>query len=671
MLLLVACSNPPASTRAPQVVPGAPSSAPSAAAMKAVSRAFLDTSCAPCTNFYEYANGGWMKRATIPPEYPDWGAWREIVDRTQAILRRVLEGAAKSSTATPATDAEKAGVFFAACLDSAAAQAADARPVAAELDRIAHVASATDLQDEIARLQLLNTTALLSVDAEQDAKASTHVILGAYQGGLGLPDREYYLRNDSASTAVRGVYLDVIRETLRLLGDAREASAMAATRILAIETALARASVPLETFNDPYAVYHKMPVGAFDSLAPRLGIRRMLAAWQLGPVDSLNVATPDFFAAASSLLASVPLEEWKVYLRWHYASAASPWLSSAFVTQDFRLAQALTGVRELRPRWKRCLRVTDASMGEAVGQAYVAAAFPPEAKTRALAMVRNLETALQGRIDSLAWMSPATRANAVAKLDAFVNKIGYPDRWRDYSALRITRGPFVTNYFAAATFEAKRQFAKIGRPVDRLEWGMTPATLNAYYNSNLNLFDAAADDASNYGAIGAVIGHEMTHGFDNSGRQFDAQGNLRDWWTATDAAEYTRRAKQVEAQFASYVGIDTLHVNGTRTLPENIADLGGVRVAYAAYLLSLKGGPPPKSIDGFTGPQRFFLAWAQSWRQLQRPEALYTQLLTDFHSPSQWRVNGPLSNMPEFARAFGCKAGDPMVRPDSVRPAIW
>jgi len=363
--------------------------------------------------------------------------------------------------------------------------------------------------------------------------------------------------------------------------------------------------------------------------------------------------------------------------------SAAPWLSSPFVNQEFKYQQTLTGAKEMLPRWKRCLQITDRAIGDAAGQAYVAATFSPEAKAHALAMVRNMEAVLRGRIDSLAWMSAATRQQAIVKLDAFMNKIGYPDKWRDYSALTLARQAFVLNLQAVNIFESHRDLAKIGQPVDRAEWSMTPPTVNAYYSPLLNsvnfpagilappFYDPNADDAVNYGGIGAVIGHEMTHGFDDSGRQFDAQGNLRDWWTAADAAEYKKRATMVEEQFSSYVGIDTMHVNGKLTLGENIADLGGLKIAYAAYQLTLKGKPAPAKIDGFTGDQRFFLSWAQVWRQLQRPEALRRQLLTDPHSPGIWRVNGPLSNMPEFAAAWGCKAGDAMVRPDSLRAQIW
>jgi putative endopeptidase len=400
-------------------------------------------------------------------------------------------------------------------------------------------------------------------------------------------------------------------------------------------------------------------------------------------VASLNVAQPEFFKALDSLVKAVPAADWQTYLRWQVVDDAAPSLSSAFVNENFRFNQQLTGAKELLPRWKRCLQATDAALGEALGQLYVEKTFGPEAKRRALEMVRNLEAALQDRLGRLAWMSDATRKQALGKLAAFQDKIGYPDKWRDYSALTVdARSPYVVNVMRAAQFARAYNLRKIGKPVDRGEWGMTPPTVNAYYNPSKNeivfpagilqppFFDPKADDAVNYGGMGAVIGHEMTHGFDDQGRQFDAQGNLRDWWTPADAEQYKTRATLVANQFDQYVSVDTLKVNGKLTLGENIADLGGLTIAYAALQKALEGKPRP-TIDGFTPEQRFFLAWAQIWRNNTRPEYARMLVTVDPHSPGKWRVNGPLGNMPEFAKAFGCKAGDPMVRSDSLRAQIW
>ena len=678
---LAACAKQPAP--APEAAPAAKVATAGAELVKPINVANLDTTCAPCANFYQFADGGWLKSATIPAAYSRWGTFNELEDRNQVVLRQVLDDAAKNADQAPSANIRKVGMFYATCIDSSAIESAGARPLADELQRIARVGTLGALQDEVARLHLMGVNALFGEGSVQDFKASTQVILIVVQGGLGLPDRDYYFRTDSQTAKVRAAYSDDVAQTLQLLGDAPEAAKASAGKIMAIETTLAQSSMTRVAMRDPNAIYHMLTRAQFDSLAPNIGLARLLAAWNAPAMTSVDVAQPDFFTAASGLLASVPLDDWKVYLRWHYTHAAAPWLSAAFVSEDFKFQQTLTGAKELLPRWKRCLTVTDNAMGEAVGQAYVAATFSPEAKARALAMVKNMETVLRGRIDSLPWMSPATRAQALIKLDAFVNKIGYPDRWRDYGTLEVQRGAFVTNYFAANIFESHRDLAKIGKPVDRFEWGMTPPTVNASYNPLKNeisfpagilqppFFNPNADDAVNYGGIGAVIGHEMTHGFDDQGRQFDSRGNLRDWWTAADAAEYTKRATLVEQQFNGYIGLDTLHVNGKLTLGENIADLGGLKIAYAAYMLSLKGKPTPAPVDGFTGPQRFFLSWAQVWRQLQRPQALQRRLLTDPHSPGIWRVNGPLSNLPEFAQAFRCKAGDAMVRPDSLRAQIW
>ena len=676
MALLAACAK-----QAAPATPAAPlSHAPTSSSLD---RANLDTTCLPCANFFQFANGGWLKKNTIPAAYSRWGSFNELNDHNEAVLRTVLDEAAKNAGNKPATSIGKVGLFYATCTDSTAAEREGATPIAAELERIGKISNLAEFQAEVARLHLMNVNVLFGEGSVQDFKSSTDVILIVAQGGLGLPERDYYTRPDSNSVKIRAAYVDDLSQLLQLVGDAPAAAQATAAQVMAIETALAQASMTRVVMRDPSATYHKMTMAQFDSLAPNIGLPRMLAGWQAPPTPVVDVAQPDFFKAANAMLASVPLEEWKGYLRAHVVRNAAPWLSASFVNQEFKYTQTQTGAKELLPRWKRCLQTTDRSLGEAAGQAYVAATFSPEAKARALAMVKNMEAVLHGRIDSLAWMSPATRQQAIIKLDAFLNKIGYPDRWKDYTGLGVERQGFLLNLQASAIFESHRDLAKIGQPVDRLEWTMTPPTVNAYYNPLLNsvnfpagilqppFYDPNADDAVNYGGIGAVIGHEMTHGFDDQGRQFDAQGNLRDWWTASDATEYKKRATLVEEQFNGYIGIDTLHVNGKLTLGENIADLGGLKVAYAAYQLTRKGKPAPAKVDGFTGDQRFFLSWAQVWRQLMRPEALRRQLLTDPHAPGEWRVNGPLSNLPEFAQAIGCKAGDAMVRPDSLRAQIW
>ncbi|MBV9107949.1 MAG: M13 family metallopeptidase, partial [Gemmatimonadetes bacterium] len=433
---------------------------------------------------------------------------------------------------------------------------------------------------------------------------------------------------------------------------------------------------------DPNAIYHKLSMAQVRALAPNFDWTSFLREAGAPAVDSVLVRQPDFITAVGRLMQTVPVADWQTYFRWRLADGMASRLSSAFVNEDFAFGRRFTGATEQQPRWKRCLGEADNGLGELLGQAYVQRAFPPAAKSRADEMVRNLRTALADRIRHLTWMSDATKQQALAKLDAFQQKIGYPSKWRDYTALQVRPGSFAENAMAAARFAYERQMAKIGKPVDRTEWGMTPPTVNAYYSAPMNeivfpagilqppFFDPNADDATNYGAMGAVIGHEATHGFDDEGRQYDAAGNLRDWWTAEDAARYTAQAQRIVDQFNGYTAVDTLHLNGKLTAGENIADLGGLTIAYAAMEKSLEG-KPRQIINGYTPEQRFFLGWARVWREVNRPEYSRMLVTVDPHSPGRWRVNGPLSNMPEFAQAFHCQPGDPMVRPDSVRVQIW
>ncbi|HEX6534784.1 MAG TPA: M13 family metallopeptidase [Gemmatimonadaceae bacterium] len=641
----------------------------------------IDSTCAACQDFFQFASGAWVKRTEIPAAYTSYGSFTELSDRNQEVLHAVLDAAAAGKGSDLTT--RKVGIFYATCMDSAAIERAGIAPLAPRIARIDAIRTVADLERAAAHLRLAGVDALVRVGAEPDFEHSARTILGVHQGGLGLPDRDYYLKPDSASARIRDAYVAHVGRMLQLLGEPADTASADARRVMAIETALASASMPRAAQRDPSAVYHPMTLDELQAMAPRLSWRLTLDAMGVRSVETVNVAQPAFVRALDSLVTAVPLDDWKAYLRWHLADAVAPSMGSAFVAEDFQMTQLLSGARELLPRWKRCLRAADRSMGEALGQAYVKRAFTPDAKARALAMVRNMEAVLRERLASLSWMSDSTRRQAALKLAAFENKIGYPDRWRDYSALTLEPRAFVLNQMAANEFEARRRLARVGKAVDRSEWGMTPPTVNAYYNPLINeivfpagilqppFFDPNADDAVNYGGMGAVIGHEMTHGFDDQGRRFDAEGDLRDWWTPADAAEYTRRATLVERQFDGYVGVDTLHVNGKLTLGENIADLGGLTIAYAALERELARKGRPGLIDGFTPEQRFFLAWAQIWRRKVRPEAARQLLIVDPHSPARWRVNGPLSNMPEFQQAWGCKAGEPMVRPDSLRAQIW
>jgi putative endopeptidase len=643
----------------------------------------LDTTCSPCRDFFQYATGGWLERTTIPAAYPAWSSFDELRDRNEAVLHRLLDRAAADTSAPAGSTTHKLGLFYATCMDSARADADGVRPLQPELNRIGSVASRADLVAEIARLHRATVPALFGLRADQDAKQSTQVIAVVSQGGLGLPDRDHYTKTDTASVRLRQAYVEHQARLLELLGEPAAVAQADARTVLTIETALATASMTRVELRDPNATYHKMTIAELEAIAPAFGWGDYLRATGPISIDALNVAQPRFFQEVNRLLTDVPLADWQAYLRTRLVSSAAPWLGSQFDAEAFRFRQVLVGVKEQLPRWKRCLQRADGSLGHALGQAYVEETFPPAAKARALAMVEHLKAVLRDRLTSLEWMSDSTRRQALAKLDAFQTKIGYPDVWRDYSGLAIEQGPFLDNLRRAAEFEHARRMATIGGPVDRTEWQMTPPTVNAYYTPTMNeivfpagilqppFFDPDADDAVNYGSMGAVIGHEMTHGFDDRGRQYDADGNLRDWWTREDGERFQSRARLVERQFSGYFAVDSTRVNGKLTLGENIADLGGLMIAYAALEHSLAGKPVPPKIDGFTAEQRFFLAWARIWRSKRRPEYAHLLATTDAHAPGQWRANGPLADMPAFARAFGCKGGDPMVQPDSVRPQIW
>jgi putative endopeptidase len=652
--------------------------------IRPIDPANLDTTCSPCQNFFQYANGGWLKRSEIPGDQPRWGSFNELQEQNYAALKDVLTEAATNASSTKDANIRKLGIFYGTCMDSTAVERAGMGPLRGELNQIAAIRDRRGVEAAIVRLHRIGIPAGFIFKSTPDAKKSAGTIAEVYQGGLGLPDRDYYTKADSASEKIRSQYIAHVANMLQLSGQDKAAAEGAAQAIMRLETALASASMTREAQRDPEAIYHLTTRAALQKETPSFAWTSYLGGLGLKSVDEVNVAQPEFISAFDSLLTEAPLEEWKAYLRWNLIANTAPALSSPFVKESFRFnSTVLQGVKEMRPRWKRCLRFSDDAVGEILGQAYVRKNFTPEAKARALEMVRNIRAELHSRLGQLTWMSAQTKTKAYAKLDSIINKIGYPDSWRDYAKLEARPGPFVSNLLLANEFETRRQLDKIGRPTDRKEWGMTPPTVNAYYSPPTNeitfpagimqppFFNPKADDAVNYGGMGGAIGHEITHGFDDEGRQFDAQGNLSGWWTEADTKEFNRRAEVVEKQFDSYLAIDSLHVNGKLTLGENIADLGGLLIAHGAYRRSLQGKPEPAPIDGLTGDQRFFLAWAQIWRAKTRPE--YTRLLVnvDPHAPPEFRTIGPLSNIPAFAQAFGCKAGDPMVRPESERAQIW
>jgi predicted metalloendopeptidase len=641
----------------------------------------FDPSVRPQDDFYEYAAGGWIKSHPAPPAYSRWGAFNEVDERNKTALHAILDRAAAATDRDRIT--QQAGDFYASGMDEAAIDVAGVEPLRPELARIAAIASTADLQATLARLHLLGINAGFGFGSEPDPKNSAMAIAGGEQGGLGLPERDYYLRTDDKSVQLRAQYVAHVAKMLELGGDAPADAQAGALAVLKLETALARASKSRVDLRDPVANYHKMTRAATQALTPHFDWTAFYTGIGLADQGDVDVSQPEFFRAFDGALAETPLSDWRVYLRWHLLHATAAYLGRPLVDENFAFfGRTLTGALELRERWKRVLDSVNGSIGEVLGRLYVAECFPPESKARMLKLVGNLRAALRDRLGTLEWMDEPTRAAALAKLDAFGVKVGYPDRWIDYSSLMVDRGPYVLNVLRAREFNVRRDLDKIGKPVDRGEWLMTPPTVNAYYASSMNeivfpagilqppFFDAQADDAVNYGAIGAVIGHEMTHGFDDHGRKFDGHGNLSDWWTPESTRRFTERAAGIVKQFSGYVAVDDLHVNGALTEGENIADLGGVKIAYAALQKAL-AGQPREMLGGFTPEQRFFLSFGNVWHENIRPQALRLQVNTDPHAPARFRVIGPLSNLDEFAAAFDVPEGSPMRRPPADRVTIW
>ena len=641
----------------------------------------FDASVKPQDDFNKFVNGGWIKANPIPAAYGSWGAFNEVDEQNKIVLHRILEKEAKAEHRMPIE--QQVGDFYASGMDEAAIEAAGIAPLQPEFARLSGIKTMADVQASVARLHRVAVNACFGFASEQDPKNSVMMISAGAQAGLGLPDRDYYFRDDEKSKLLREQYVAHVARMLVLAGDQPAAAQSEAQAVMKLETALAKGSKTRVELRDPVANYHKMSQEDLQKLTPRFDWKAYFAVLGLAQPGAVDVGQPEFFQAFDAELGKTTIADWQTYLRWHLIHAAAPYLNAAIVNENFDFyGKKLTGRQQLRDRWKRVLDTVDGSIGEALGQLYVAECFPPESKARMMRLVSNLRAALRERLQTLEWMDVPTRAAALKKLDAFGVKIGYPDKWIDYSKLTVDRGPYVLNVLRADEFNVQRDLAKIGKPVDRTEWDMTPPTVNAYYNPNMNeivfpagilqppFFDAKADDAVNYGGIGAVIGHEMTHGFDDEGRQFDPQGNLADWWTPESTARFKERTQAIIKQFNGYVAIDDLHVNGELTQGENIADLGGVKLAYAALQKAL-AGQPRAAIDGYTPEQRFFLSWATVWHESVRPETERLLVNTDPHSPPKFRINGPLSNLQEFATAFDVSEGVPMRRQAGERVAIW
>jgi putative endopeptidase len=645
----------------------------------------MDMTANPCIDFYQYACGGWMVNNPIPPDQSRWGAFDQLADRNRAVLRGILE---KTSANDPKRSPveQKIGDFYASCMDEPAVNKLGTKPLDPELKRIDAIQSKDAIPDALVRLHLLGVGVFFNFSSSPDAKNSKQIIAAADQGGLGLPDRDYYLKDDPKSVKLRDEYVAHVKKMLELAGESPAQSSADAQAVLRLETDLAKGSLDRVARRDPNQTYHKMPVKELAALSPSIDWPKYFSGLGAPSFTDIDIAVPEFFKTLDAVLKNNSLADLKTYLRWHLLHSEAPLLAKSFVDENFHYyGQTLTGAKELQARWKRCVDATDDDLGFALGQKYVEQAFPPDAKSRVLAMVQEIEKMLGQDIQSLDWMTTATKQQALVKLHGLTNKIGYPDKWRDYASVKIVRGDAVGNDERATEFEVHRQLNKIGQLVDRGEWSMTPPTVNAYYSSlqnNINFpagilqppyYDNHLDAAVNYGAIGSVMGHEMTHGFDDSGRKFDADGNLRDWWTPEDAKEFEKRAECFIKEYSAFTPVDGVHLNGKLTLGENTADNGGVRLAFRALMQSLEGKQQPQKqlakIEGFTPQQRFFLGYSQVWCQNVRPEASRLRAQVDPHSPGRDRVNGVLGNMPEFREAFACHEGQPMVHAPACR--VW
>jgi endothelin-converting enzyme/putative endopeptidase len=639
----------------------------------------IDKNVDPCTDFYQYACGNWLASNPIPPDQSSWGRFSVLAERNRSILKDILETSAAKTNRAPFE--QKIGDYYTACMDEKGIEAKGITPLQPELKRIAALSSKADITAELIRLHLIGASAMFHFSSGEDFKDSTMTIAEADQGGLSLPERDYYFRDDPKSVDIRNKFVAHVEKMFMLRGDSQTDAAAKAKAVMAIETSLAKGALDRVARRDPANNYHKLPLADLKALAPSINWDSYLTGLGISNLKTLNIVVPGFFKQLEATIQATSLEDWKTYLDWHYFSVSVSMLPSAFVNENFNFfGKTLSGQQELRARWKRCVAAADSDLPEALGRKYVELTFGAEGKQRTLELVHNLTKAMAQDIRALDWMTPETKKKAEEKLQAISNKIGYPEKWKDYATLKIDKNDALGNSLRSNEYQLRERIEKIGKPVDTKEWFMSPPTVNAYYNplqNNINFpagilqppfFETKMDDAVNYGAIGAVIGHEMTHGFDDQGRQFDAKGNLADWWTEQDAKEFKKRADCIEKEYSSFIAVDDLHVNGKLTLGENVADNGGLRIAYMALMNDIGKRTLPK-IDGYTPEQRFFLGFGQIWCQRITDASTRLRTQTDPHSPAKYRVNGTVSNMPEFQKAFSCKAGQPMVRADACH--VW
>ena len=662
---------------------GANSQAQDMTGRKLLDPANMNMNVKPGDNFFQYANGTWLEKNPIPATETRWGSFSELVENNYKALHTLLDAAAANKSAAKGSKEQKVGDFYRTGMDSATIEKAGMKPLEGVLSRIKNVKDTKGLIDEIAREHTEGVGTLFGFGISPDDKNVSKEICQFGQGGLGLPDRDYYFDKDARTTKIRDAYQQYLPKMLMLMGEDEATAKTDAQNIFNLETALAAASMTRVESRDPYKLYNKYDLAGINKVTPGLDWKVLFADLKVKGQDSVIVGMPKFFEEVAKQLSATPLATWKKYLEFHLVNSTASFLSSNFDNARFDFyGRTLRGQQAQKPRWKRVLQITDGSIGELLGQLYVDKNFKPEAKRRMLELVNNLQSTYSDRIDNLDWMTSATKMKAKVKLNAFMKKIGYPDKWKDYSALTIVNNDYLKNIMAANAWSYNYELKKLGKPVDRTEWGMTPPTVNAYYNPAFNeivfpagilqypFFDEHADDAVNYGGIGAVIGHEMTHGFDDQGRLYNAQGNLSNWWTPEDSTNFTIKANMVVDQFNKIIVIDTNHANGSLTEGENLADLGGINIAYEAFKKTKQGKSNDK-IDGFTGDQRFFLSWAQVWRANTRPEEIASRLKTDPHSPSELRCNVSPSNMEAWYKAFDVKPGDKLYRPENERARVW
>ncbi|MGB9430243.1 MAG: M13 family metallopeptidase [Gammaproteobacteria bacterium] len=662
------------------IAASAPTAASTQAAAAGLHLDWLDRSVNPTQNFYEFANGAWQKNNPIPADYSRWGTFSILAKQNQTFIRQMLEDATKNTQAAPGSDEQKIGDFYASGMNEAAINQAGIKPLQPELDRIAAIRNQKQLQAEIAHLQMIGVNALFGFGSMQDLKNSSKVIGVAGQGGLGLPDRDYYLSQDPKFAKIREAYVRHIASTFVLMGIPIYQAGRQASIVMDIETRLAQASMSQVQQRNPRATYHVMTLKQLNKATLNFSWPYFFANVGHPDLKSINLAMPKFFHAMGMDLKTTPLDNWKAYLRWQLVDAFAPYLSQPFVDEDFTMQSALTGAAQLQPRWQRVVSAEDSALGFAVGKVYVEKQFPPSSKADALDILHGVRAALRDDLKTVPWMGKKTRLAAIKKLDMMGERIGYPDKWRDYSALTIDRGPYVMNVIRANVFENNREFNKIGKPVDKNEWYMTPQTVNAYYDPSMNninfpagilqppFFDPNAPMAVNYGAIGAVMGHEMTHGFDDQGSQFDGHGNLKNWWTLEDRHRFNENVKCIAKQFSGYTVDNGLHVQGKLVTGEAIADLGGIKLAWIAFHNSpyYKNAP---TIDGLTPDQQFFVGFAHFWATNIRPEEARRRVTIDPHPPAQYRVNGTLANLPQFQQTFNVPVGSAMA--NKQRCVIW